>query len=121
MVDVPRDSRMVTCESFGPLAPIIRVKDLDDALELANSTDYGLSSGVVTTNLQSALKAIRTLRCGTVNINEVPGFRVESSPLRWDQGQWTWCEGGGYRSDQGLQLRQDVQSPVVAHLRISGS
>ena len=81
IADVPRDCRMVVCESFGPLAPILRVKDLDDALALANGTAYGLSSGVVTTHLPSALKAIRTLRCGTVNINEVPGFRVENSPF----------------------------------------
>ncbi len=81
IADVPRDSRMVVCESFGPLAPILKVRNLDDALELANSTEFGLSSGVVTTNLQSAIKAIKTLRCGTVNINEVPGFRIESTPF----------------------------------------
>jgi aldehyde dehydrogenase (NAD+) len=102
VVDVPRDSRMVTCESFGPLAPIIRVKDLDDALELANSTEYGLSSGVVTTNLQSALKAIRALRCGTVNINEVPGFRVESSPF------------GGIK-DSGLGVKEGVIEAIKAY------
>jgi aldehyde dehydrogenase (NAD+) len=36
---------------------------------------------VVTTSLERALKAIKTLRCGTVNINEVPGFRIENSPF----------------------------------------
>ncbi len=102
ITDVPRDSRMVTCESFGPLAPIIKVADLDDALELANSTDYGLSSGVVTTNLESALKAIRTLRCGTVNINEVPGFRVESSPF------------GGIK-DSGLGVKEGVIESIKAY------
>ena len=92
---VPRDCRMVVCESFGPLAPIITIRDLDDALTLANSTAYGLSSGVVTNNMQAALKAIRTLRCGTVNINEVPGFRVESSPF------------GGVK-DSGLGIKEGV-------------
>ena len=72
---------MVVAESFGPLAPILTVRDLDDAIEVANSTAYGLSSGIVTTHLPSALKAIRSLRCGTVNVNEVPGFRIESSPF----------------------------------------
>jgi len=93
---------MVTCESFGPLAPIIEVDDLDDALALANSTEYGLSSGVVTTNLQSAFKAIRTLRCGTVNINEVPGFRVESSPF------------GGIK-DSGLGVKEGVIESIKAY------
>lgn len=95
IADVPRDCRMVVCESFGPLAPILKVRDLADALELANSTAFGLSSGVVTTNLQSALTAIKSLRCGTVNINEVPGFRIESSPF------------GGIK-DSGLGLKEGV-------------
>jgi phosphonoacetaldehyde dehydrogenase len=100
--DVPRDCRMVVCESFGPLAPIVTVRDLDDALSLANATAYGLSSGVVTTNLNHALKAIKTLRCGTVNINEVPGFRVESSPF------------GGIK-DSGLGIKEGVIEAIKAY------
>ncbi|HKS37077.1 MAG TPA: aldehyde dehydrogenase family protein [Verrucomicrobiae bacterium] len=95
IANVPSDCRMVTSESFGPLAPIITVKDLDDAVDLANSTAYGLSSGVVTSNLNSALKAVKQLRCGTVNINEVPGFRVENSPF------------GGIK-DSGLGVKEGV-------------
>lgn len=92
---VPRDAEMVVTESFGPLAPVIPVEDLDDAIALANSTSYGLSSGVVTNNLQWALKAVRQLRCGTVNINEVPGFRIENSPF------------GGIK-DSGLGIKEGV-------------
>lgn len=93
--NVPRDSEMVVCESFGPLAPIIPVRDLDDALALANSTAYGLSSGVVTDSLSSAMKAIKTLRCGMVNINEVPGYRLENSPF------------GGVK-DSGLGIKEGI-------------
>lgn len=99
---VPRDCRMVVCESFGPLAPIMTVRDLDDALALANSTPYGLSSGVVTRNLEHALKAIRTLRCGTVNINEIPGFRTENSPF------------GGIK-DSGLGIKEGVIEAIKAY------
>lgn len=102
IADVPRDCRMVVSESFGPLAPILKVHDLDDALALANSTAYGLSSGVVTTNLNSAMKAVRTLRCGTVNINEVPGFRVECSPF------------GGIK-DSGLGVKEGVIEAIKAY------
>jgi len=102
IANVPRDCRMVTCESFGPLAPIIRVRDLEDALALANSTPYGLSSGVVTNSLPDALKAIRMLRCGTVNINEVPGFRSESSPF------------GGIK-DSGLGVKEGVIEAIKAY------
>ena len=93
---------MVVCESFGPLAPILTVRDLDDALTVANATAYGLSSGVVTSNLHSALKAIKALRCGTVNINEVPGFRIESSPF------------GGIK-DSGLGVKEGVIEAIKAY------
>ena len=92
---VPRDAEMVVCESFGPLAPIIGVRDLADAIALANSTAYGLSAGVLTNHLPSALQAIRELRAGTVNINEVPGYRVENSPF------------GGIK-DSGLGIKEGV-------------
>ena len=95
IANVPRDCRMVTCESFGPLAPVLRVRDLDDAIALANSTAYGLSSGVVTNSLDNALKVVKQLRCGTVNINEVPGYRVEHSPF------------GGIK-DSGLGIKEGV-------------
>ena len=93
--EVPRDCKMVTCESFGPLAPIITVRDLEDAITLANSTAYGLSSGVVTRSLDLAIEAVKRLRCGTVNINEVPGFRIESSPF------------GGIK-DSGLGIKEGI-------------
>jgi aldehyde dehydrogenase (NAD+) len=102
IVDVPRDARMVVCESFGPLAPVMKVRDLDDAIAVANSTAYGLSSGVVTTGLHHALRAIRGLRCGTVNINEVPGFRIESSPF------------GGIK-DSGLGIKEGVIESIKGY------
>jgi len=102
IADVPRDCRMVVSESFGPLAPILTVRDLDDAITLANSTAYGLSSGVVTRSLPAAFKAIRTLRCGTVNINDVPGFRIESSPF------------GGIK-DSGLGVKEGVIDAIKAY------
>ena len=99
IANVPRDSRMVVCESFGPLAPVLRIRDLDDAIAVANSTAYGLSSGVVTGSLEKALKAVKQLRCGTVNINEVPGFRVEHSPF------------GGIK-DSGLGIKEGVVEAI---------
>ena len=99
--DVPRDAEMVVCESFGPLAPILRVRDFDDAIEVANSTAYGLSAGVVTSDLSKAIQAVKQLRCGSVNINEVPGYRVENSPF------------GGIK-DSGLGIKEGVTEAVKA-------
>ena len=86
---------MVVYESFGPLAPVIAIKDLDDAIQLTNSTSYGLSSSVVTNNMQNIVKAVKGLKVGTVNINEVPGFRIENSPF------------GGIK-DSGLGIKEGV-------------
>jgi aldehyde dehydrogenase (NAD+) len=95
IANVPRDCRMVVCESFGPLAPIVTFRDLDDAIAAANSTAYGLSSGVVTRSLDTAIACVKRLKTGTVNINEVPGFRIESSPF------------GGIK-DSGLGIKEGV-------------
>ena len=95
IVDVPRNAEMVVQESFGPLAPILTFKDIDDAMALSNSTAYGLSSGVVTNNMEHALRFIKELKVGTVNINEVPGYRIESSPF------------GGIK-DSGLGIKEGV-------------
>jgi aldehyde dehydrogenase (NAD+) len=95
ITDVPRDADMVVHESFGPLAPILTFRDIDDAIALSNSTDYGLSSGIVTNNMEYALRFIRELKVGTVNINEVPGYRIESSPF------------GGIK-DSGLGIKEGV-------------
>ncbi|MFC4993830.1 phosphonoacetaldehyde dehydrogenase [Rubritalea tangerina] len=95
IANVPRDTQMVADESFGPLAPIIPIKDLDDAIEYYNGGNFGLSSGVVTNDLQLALKAAKHLRTGTTNINEVPGYRIECSPF------------GGIK-DSGLGIKEGV-------------
>jgi aldehyde dehydrogenase (NAD+) len=95
IANVPRDAEMVALESFGPLAPIIPIRDLDDAISYYNSGPFGLSGGVVTNDLTLAMKACKELRAGTTNINEVPGYRLEMTPF------------GGTR-DSGLGVKEGV-------------
>jgi aldehyde dehydrogenase (NAD+) len=78
---VPADAELVREETFGPAVPIVRVNGLDEAIEVANGTAYGLSSGVVSNDLAAITRCIRELRCGTVNVNEVPGYRTELTPF----------------------------------------
>ena len=68
-------------ETFGPVSPVIRVADIDEAIRVSNSTAYGLSSGVCTNRLDYITRFVNELRVGTVNVREVPGFRIESSPF----------------------------------------
>lgn len=95
LADVPRHARVANEECFGPLAPILSVRDLDDALQLANATAYGLSSGIVTRSMDSAIRAVKGIRAGTVNVNEIPGYRLELSPF------------GGVK-DSGMGIKEGV-------------
>ncbi|MCF6321203.1 MAG: phosphonoacetaldehyde dehydrogenase [Rhizobiaceae bacterium] len=79
---VPHDSDLVMDETFGPIIPIVRVPDDDPAvMEISNSTDFGLSSGVCTNDLNRAISYINGLDVGTCNIWEQPGYRIEMSPF----------------------------------------
>ncbi len=79
---VPHSSELVMEETFGPIIPIVRAPDDDEALmALSNSTAFGLSSGVCTNDYRRMQKYITGLQVGTVNIWEVPGYRIEMSPF----------------------------------------
>ena len=89
-------SELVLEETFGPVIPIIRVPNDDEAvIKISNSTAFGLSSGVCTNNFMRAKKYIQGLNVGTVNIWEVPGYRIEMSPF------------GGIK-DSGLGYKEGV-------------
>jgi phosphonoacetaldehyde dehydrogenase len=79
---VPHTSELVMEETFGPIIPIVRVADDDaEVIRISNSTAFGLSSGVCTNSLPRAIRYIENLAVGTVNIWEVPGYRIEMSPF----------------------------------------
>jgi phosphonoacetaldehyde dehydrogenase len=79
---VPHTSELVMEETFGPIIPIVRVPDDDaEVIRISNATPFGLSSGVCTNNLQRITRFIDGLNVGTVNIWEVPGYRIEMSPF----------------------------------------
>jgi putative phosphonoacetaldehyde dehydrogenase len=79
---VPHECELVMEETFGPIIPIVRVPDNDDeVMVISNSTDFGLSSGVCTNDLNRAIAYINGLDVGTCNIWEQPGYRIETSPF----------------------------------------
>jgi betaine-aldehyde dehydrogenase len=64
------DSALLREETFGPVAPIVPVSSLDEAIELANGTEFGLGANVYTADLESAIRCMRELRAGTVGSND---------------------------------------------------
>jgi putative phosphonoacetaldehyde dehydrogenase len=79
---VPYDCELVREETFGPVIPVIRVPDkIEEIIRISNSTAFGLSSGVCTNRLDYITRFVKELEVGTVNIWEVPGYRIEMSPF----------------------------------------
>lgn len=102
---VPRDAELVVEETFGPPIPIIRVKDIDDAIAVDNGTAFGLSTGVCTNRWDYITRFVSELRTGTVNIWEVPGYRIEMSPF------------GGVK-DSGLGYKEGVIEAMKSYTTV---
>lgn len=78
---VCNDHAVVACETFGPIAAVIRFGTLDEAIQIANDTEFGLSGAVVSNHWPSIQRVITELETGTVNVNEAPSYRLEWSPF----------------------------------------
>ncbi|MFL6007158.1 MAG: aldehyde dehydrogenase family protein [Gaiellaceae bacterium] len=93
----PSADAKVSCEEvFGPVVTLTRVGSLDEAIELANSTRYGLQAGIFTNDLKSALEGARRLEFGGVTINEAPTFRADQMPYGGVKASGNTREGPAY-------------------------
>ena len=90
---------LVMQETFGPVSPVIRFRDIDEAIRISNGTAYGLSSAVCTNRLDYINRFVAELNVGTVNVREVPGYRLELTPF------------GGIK-DSGLGYKEGVQEAI---------
>ncbi|HHY00570.1 MAG TPA: aldehyde dehydrogenase family protein [Methanothermobacter sp.] len=79
--NVHQEMELVQNETFGPISPIIRVKDLDEAIRVSNNTPYGLQAGVFTGSIEQAKKAVQGIEAGSVLINKQPTFRTDNMPF----------------------------------------
>jgi acyl-CoA reductase-like NAD-dependent aldehyde dehydrogenase len=66
----PSDTELLREETFGPVAPIVPVSSLDEAIELANATRYGLGCNVYTRDLKTVVRCMREIKAGTVWFND---------------------------------------------------
>jgi betaine-aldehyde dehydrogenase len=67
---VPAETDLLREETFGPIAPITRVRGLDEAIELANSTRFGLGANIYTGDLKTMVRCMREIKAGTVWFND---------------------------------------------------
>jgi acyl-CoA reductase-like NAD-dependent aldehyde dehydrogenase len=80
LADVTPEMRVSCEEIFGPVCTLAAYDTLEEAIELANSTRFGLQAGIFTGATASALTAARTLEFGGVTVNEAPTFRADQMP-----------------------------------------
>jgi lactaldehyde dehydrogenase len=106
--NVSPKSLLVTDETFGPVAPIIRVKDFNEAIEMANSTPFGLQAGIFTNDLTKAMIAARQIEAGAVIINNGPGFRAEHLPFGGVKDSGIGREGVKYAIQEMTRLKTVV-------------
>lgn len=99
------DMELVREETFGPVSPVMTFRDIDEAIRLVNGTAYGLSSGICTNRLDDAMRFVRELHVGSVNIWEVPGYRLELTPF------------GGIK-DSGLGYKEGVLEAVKSFTNV---
>jgi aldehyde dehydrogenase (NAD+) len=86
-------------ETFGPVSPVIRFKTVEEAIRISNGTAYGLSSSICTNRMDLITRFIQELNVGSVNVREVPGYRLEMTPF------------GGIK-DSGLGYKEGVREAM---------
>ncbi len=102
---VTPEMTVVREETFGPVSPVIRFGSIEEAIRIANSTAYGLSSAVCTNRLDYITRFVSELNVGSVNVREVPGYRLELTPF------------GGIK-DSGLGYKEGVQEAMKSFTNI---
>ena len=106
--NVTPDMPVVADETFGPVAPLIRVADFEEAIRVANDTPFGLQSGIFTNDLAKAMAAARRLKVGAVKINKGPGFRAEHLPFGGVKDSGIGREGVKYAVESMTTLKTIV-------------
>jgi len=104
---VPTDARAWTREIFGPVLALRPFESLEEAIELANGTDYGLQAGIFTRDLATAITASERLKFGGVTVNEAPTFRVDQMPYGGTK------ESGNTREGPHFTVRDMTEERMV--------
>jgi acyl-CoA reductase-like NAD-dependent aldehyde dehydrogenase len=96
LADVTPEMKVSCAEVFGPLCTVTAYDSLEDAIALANGTEYGLQAGIFTSNLKTALAAASALVFGGVTVNEAPTFRADQMPYGGVKASGNTREGPHY-------------------------
>ena len=101
---------IVRNEVFGPVLPMLTFHDLDEALELANDCDYGLTSSIYTTNVSTAMAAINGLKFGETYVN-----RENFEAMQGFHAGWRKSGIGGADGKHGLMEYLQTQVAYIQY------
>jgi acyl-CoA reductase-like NAD-dependent aldehyde dehydrogenase len=105
LLKVPAACRISCQEAFGPVLAVYPYEDLDQAVERANATPYGLQAGIFTSNIQRAFRAARRLEVGGVMIDDIPMFRADHMPYGGVKESGMGREGPRYAIEEMTELK----------------
>ncbi len=97
--------KIFTDQTFGPVAPIVEVEDAEEALQVANNSRYGLSSGIITNDFNKALEMAQRLETGMVHINDQTVNDEPQAPFGGVKGSGYGRLGGKAALDEFTELR----------------
>lgn len=108
LANVTHDMKVCAGEVFGPVVAIATYDDLDDAIRMANDSDYGLQAAIFTRDISTALRAVRALNYGGVLVNEVPTWRADQQPYGGLRDSGNTREGPAYSVKEMTEIRMVV-------------
>ena len=95
-------------ELFGPAVSVMRARDLDQAIRLADDTEFGLSAGVFTQDIDAAMRFAREVDCGNIHINSAPSWRTDLMPYGGLKGSGMGKEGPKYAIQEMTEMKSVV-------------
>jgi acyl-CoA reductase-like NAD-dependent aldehyde dehydrogenase len=113
LVDVDHSMKIMTDETFGPTLPIMKVRDADEAIRMANDTDYGLAASVWTRDTERGEALARRVEAGAVCVNDA---QVNYAALNLPMGGWKASGLGTRHGAGGIRKYTRVQSLLVTKL-----
>jgi acyl-CoA reductase-like NAD-dependent aldehyde dehydrogenase len=108
LAEVQPEMKVVAEETFAPVASVIACDDFEEALRLADETEYGLQVGVFTRDLGRVLRAIRRLNFGGVIINDTPAFRTDHMPYGGNRQSGLGREGVRFAMEDMTNIQMVV-------------
>jgi acyl-CoA reductase-like NAD-dependent aldehyde dehydrogenase len=105
LIDTTPAMRVNREEVFGPVISVTPYDTFDEALRIANNSEYGLQVGIFTQNINRAMQAFSEMQVGGVQVNDIPTFRSDQMPYGGAKGSGLGREGPRYAIEEMTELR----------------